>query len=494
MNALYKRIVTVGMISLTSILAWVYCIMEYRDKPAYIMTVSAVLVVSVYALLNTAMSLHNTKEEKLKEYIDRTVESSFAALASGNAANEKLTKASYVQLRKTATCLTRMEAANELTAEHMESVIREVTEASNHTVTQSVNKAIKAFLKYSEQNNNNLLASLTKLSDDIAKMSEIISRCSDAEQAVFAEALGNLTEDITSIRNRVISVSNKLSELSSVSVEPDKDPLDIFDEHTEGNESDEAGNPLKADEAAEDTKNIDVADNTGDNGSASVADSTKIDESADIAKAVVIDEPDISVDTQEANLDTPEVESFFNQFEDNKKTEDNAEESDRMLSQDDIAALFAESQERYRANSDDDFSILEHPEAMDQSLIDALLDSEADQDSDLADVIPFPTAAPAEAPAEAQESEPVADTPVNDDPNRQLSPEEIAALFASAMPTDDEAADSTPSESEASDETASDSITTDVQAEPETAVAPVNDDPNRQLSPEEIAALFASMQ
>lgn len=55
---------------------------------------------------------------------------------------------------------------------------------------------------------------------------------------------------------------------------------------------------------------------------------------------------------------------------------------------------------------------------------------------------------------------------MTDNPNKQLSPDEIAALFAAAEPTP--------------------------KVEPE-PVAPISDDPNKQLSPDEIAALFSSL-
>lgn len=71
--------------------------------------------------------------------------------------------------------------------------------------------------------------------------------------------------------------------------------------------------------------------------------------------------------------------------------------------------------------------------------------------------------------------EPVAETPapapVSDDPNKQLSPDEIAALFAAADPA--------PKKEE--------------PAAVAPVVEPVSDDPNKQLSPDEIAALFASI-
>ena len=93
--------------------------------------------------------------------------------------------------------------------------------------------------------------------------------------------------------------------------------------------------------------------------------------------------------------------------------------------------------------------------------------------------------------------EAVADT-TNSDPNRQLSADEIAALFASAN------AGATEPESEPAEEVITESVTEAPHVpEPEPVVEPgpaadeavadtTNSDPNRQLSADEIAALFAS--
>ena len=93
--------------------------------------------------------------------------------------------------------------------------------------------------------------------------------------------------------------------------------------------------------------------------------------------------------------------------------------------------------------------------------------------------------------------EAVADT-TNSDPNRQLSADEIAALFASAN------AGATESESEPAEEVITEPVTEAPHVpEPEPVVEPgpaadeavadtTNSDPNRQLSADEIAALFAS--
>ena len=108
----------------------------------------------------------------------------------------------------------------------------------------------------------------------------------------------------------------------------------------------------------------------------------------------------------------------------------------------------------------------------------------------------IPEPEPVVEPGPAAE-ESIADT-TNSDPNRQLSADEIAALFASAN------AGATEPESEPAEEVITEPVTEAPHVpEPEPVVEPgpaadeavadtTNSDPNRQLSADEIAALFAS--
>ena len=120
--------------------------------------------------------------------------------------------------------------------------------------------------------------------------------------------------------------------------------------------------------------------------------------------------------------------------------------------------------------------------------------NDAPQSAPAMEAIPEPEPVVEPGPA-AEES--VADT-TNSDPNRQLSADEIAALFASAN------AGATEPESEPAEEVITEPVTeTPHVPEPEPVVEPgpaadeavadtTNSDPNRQLSADEIAALFAS--
>ena len=99
-----------------------------------------------------------------------------------------------------------------------------------------------------------------------------------------------------------------------------------------------------------------------------------------------------------------------------------------------------------------------------------------------------PEPEPVVEPGPAAE-EAVADT-TDSDPNRQLSADEIAALFASAN------AGATEPESEPAEEVITEPVTEAHQApEPEPVKSPVVDlnNTNRNLTPDEIAALFSSM-
>ena len=119
---------------------------------------------------------------------------------------------------------------------------------------------------------------------------------------------------------------------------------------------------------------------------------------------------------------------------------------------------------------------------------------DAPQSAPAMEAIPEPEPVVEPGPA-AEES--IADT-TNSDPNRQLSADEIAALFASAN------AGATEPESEPAEEVITEPVTEAPHVpEPEPVVEPgpaadeavadtTNSDPNRQLSADEIAALFAS--
>lgn len=388
MKALYKRIVTLGMISATLILGWVYCMAEYRESPAYIIIVSLALVVSVYALLLALMDLHSAKEEDIRKYIDNAVSS---LLSKEEDITVKLSKASYVQVRNISDVITRMEDSNAVSSERLERIIKRTTSSSKQNTTESINKALKFLLKYNDSNTNKLVASVSTLTSDLETLTSLVDKCSEDERAAFAEAISALSDDVMQVQNRIASMSSKISGLSVDAVSNvSKDSLDIFEE---------------------------------------AVDMENLPEYEDLMEAD---------DEQEENLEFA--------------TDDEITDADEVSVEEAIKAAAKADVMPFPSNDD--------PGSDEKAMTDAAFE---------------------EAPS------PVPETNETADPNKQLSPDEIAALFAQAAPA------SEPEPEYNEPDISLDDIINDKAEEP-APTAVVSDDSNKQLSPEEIAALFASMQ
>lgn len=168
MNSLYKRITTLGMVSVTAVLAWIYCVLEYRDEPIYIIGISLVLIISVYALLNAIISLRIDKDNKLKNHIDSTIANAIAGMEQSKSLEdmERLSKAMYIQLRKVNTTLS---ASSEDSSSKL-------NEEMNQTVVEAINKAVKIIIKYNQNNHEGMVLALSDLSTELSKISEELNQ------------------------------------------------------------------------------------------------------------------------------------------------------------------------------------------------------------------------------------------------------------------------------------------------------------------------------
>ena len=164
MSNLYRRIVTMGMISFSAILAWVYCILAYREKTAYVVGLSLVLVISLYALANAILSLHLAKQEENKRYIADMINQALAYLAPNQAEKqaelertieaERLAKATYVQLRKVNQNLTQLtEASNYNSVKSIDNYTA-LTLSLKETLTESIANTAKIIIKYNKTDNH----------------------------------------------------------------------------------------------------------------------------------------------------------------------------------------------------------------------------------------------------------------------------------------------------------------------------------------------------
>lgn len=397
----YKRMVTLGMVSFTAILAWVYCALAYRTETVYIAIISLVLIASIYAFLMSLVDIRIEKEQQMQEYIAKTLQESIKQDNSDvvDCLNdmERLAKASYVQQRKMSTYLSsqeeQLDAAVKKTAKLLIGYDRKKEKEAGQKAEQK-EKEEKMQAALEEQ----------KKPDHTAMILDAFEKLTGDVQAVVAQ-LSEVTAQITALRDSVDAI-----EMPKV-VEAVAPVAEAPAQVTEPAVADALPQPA---DIAQDVE----------------------PEAADIVQTV---EPEAPHTEQEesAAFDT---EDFFSQF---GGSEDQTLKEEAQFKEDTTNAGM-----------------------MDQSMIDALLGNLASGNKSAdntkpADVIPFPQQEQMDASKEEAHTEEIAEAA------NEMEHEIEAAVAA----TEEEHTD----------------VTSATQA-------PADDNPNRTLSPEEIAALFASMQ
>lgn len=408
----YKRMVTLGMVSFTAILAWVYCALAYRTETVYIAIISLVLIASIYAFLLSLVDIRIEKEQQMQEYIAKTLQESLKQDNSDvvDCLNdmERLAKASYVQQRKMATYLSSQE-------EQLDAAVKKTAKLLiGYDRKKEEEAAQKAEQKEKEEKMQAALEEQKK-PDHTAMILDAFEKLTGDVQAVVAQ-LAEVTAQITALRDSVDAI-----EIPKVV---------------------ETVAPVAS-----------VAEAPAQVAETAVADA--LPQPADIVQDVEPEAADVRTElehvqdmepeaphTEQEESATFDTEDFFSQF---GGSEDQALKEEAQFKEDTTNAGM-----------------------MDQSMIDALLGNLASGNKSAdntkpADVIPFPQ----------QEQMDVS--------KEEAHTEEIAEA-ANEMEHEIEAAVAATEEEENHTDTAS------------VTQAPVDDNPNRTLSPEEIAALFASMQ
>lgn len=427
----YKRMVTLGMVSFTAILAWVYCILTYRTETVYIAIISLVLIASIYAFLLSLVDIREEKERQMQDYIAKTLQESMKQDNSEvvDCLNdmERLAKASYVQQRKMATYLSsqeeQLDAAAKKTAKLLIGYDRKKEEEAAQKAEQ-MQKELEMQAALQAQ----------KEPDHTALVLEEFGKLAGDVQAVVAQ-LQQVTAQLTALREAVDAiempkyVEASPVEAASTAVDADVEERMPEDELTEENTTESVVPELMISDGIENDI-TESAEQDITNSISEVTDTSTTEPEMVAEEAVPTEEPESVFNT----------EDFFSQF---GGSEDQTLKEEAQFKEDTTNAGM-----------------------MDQSMIDALLGNLASANKSAdntkpADVIPFPqqeqmdvskeeahaeevaeavsemeheieaTVAATEEEEDHTDSISAAQTPVNDNPNRTLSPEEIAALFAS---------------------------------------------------------------
>ena len=305
------------------------------------------------------------------------------------------------------------------------------------------------------------------------------------------DSIAKTNEDTTSDTDLDLDIE---SESDNETVESDETTDDELSLDTD--ESTDDGLSLDTDETTDDGLSLDTDETTDDGLSLDTDETTDDGLSLDTET-----DDDLSLDTDESTNDGLSLDADTDV--DNGLTLDEDTKTDDGLSLDTDAVVDDELNLDSDLSTDTDLTV--DAGADDDLGLD--VDSSINEDSTPEDVEPAPEekaeepeSTPDEKPQEPgpapEEPAPEPETnaaPISNDPNAKLSPEQIAALFASANAgSDSDSSTANSADTENNNDNSTDS--TESEKKPEDSKPEAGGDPNRMMTPEEIEALFAKVQ
>lgn len=430
----YKRMVTLGMISFTALLAWGYCMLAYRSQAVYVAIISLVLVGSIYALLLSFVDIKVAKEQAMQEYVTKTLQE-YTKKEDTEILNdmERLAKASYVQQRKTNTYLS----------------------AQAEQLDEALKKTIKILINYDRKKEEEAAQQAEQMQKELEMQAALQAQKEPDHTALVLEEFGKLAGDVQAVVAQLQQVTAQLTAL--------REAVDAIEmpKYVEAAPSVEAASTavtadvqkrVPEDEQPEVVTNVENTTET-DVPESQIPGGIEND-TADEAELKIADDSLTQTDDTPAEVEAASTEETETVAEEAAPTE----ETEPAFNTEDFFSQFGGSADKELKEEAEVKEEAANTGMLDQSMIDALLGNlQADkpaEDVKNADVIPFPQQgqtdlsteeAHAEEVAEAvheveqditdttmnMDAEPAPTMPVDDNPNRTLSPEEIAALFAS---------------------------------------------------------------
>lgn len=439
----YKRMVTLGMISFTALLAWSYCMLAYHSKVVYIAVISLVLIGSIYALLLSVVDIKAAKEQAMQEYVTKTLQE-YAKKDDTEILNdmERLAKASYVQQRKTNTYLSSQ-------AEQLDEALK---------------KTVKILINYDRKKEEEAAQQAEQIQKELEMKEALQAQKEPDHTALVLEELGKLTSDVKAVVAQLQQVTIQLTALhetvdtievskyvavpqaADVSAEPAQQKVVDIVETTDTfvDNSLTRTDAVQTDEEAAVTEEpeVAVAETTPtEEPETVVAEAAPTEEpEAVVAEAASTEEPEVVVaeaaptEESEASFD---MEDFFSQYggSADKELKEEAQfkeeaASTGMLDQNMIDALLGNLQADKPVTDVKNADVIPFPQqeytddATEEAHVEEVAEAVHEVEQDMTDTTVY-------ADAESEHSEPMSAMPVDDNPNRTLSPEEIAALFAS---------------------------------------------------------------
>ncbi|MCM1180996.1 MAG: hypothetical protein NC347_12105 [Clostridium sp.] len=481
MNKQDNKLALSVLAALTAGIALIYTLIMYHTVIYAVAGVSVLFLITAYILTHNIITFITMRNKSMNVQIKGMVDDLSAQLENMSSTQAQIGKATYLFTRQTAKAVTILEGNY---TESQEALYRNLTVLSN---TQ--NKATKLLIKYDLDNTRKLISTLK----------EIRNHLSETMSQGFDQITPNNDEVIATLQTIVDYLNSQSNEM----------------DQTMGLQLDKVARELQ-----NISNNIQKVQFSAQNMAPvmPVAPQQPIQTAEPpVMETVPVEEPlameDIPTEEPLAMEDIPTEEPLA--MEDIPAEEPLATEdipAEEPLAMEDVPAEEPLTMEDIPT---------EEPLAM-EDIPTEEPDMEPAADTPEADNTPeneesfTPTFTVVGKEAEAQAAEPaeepVAAPALDGDPNKQLSADEIAALFAASDPAPKRekpaekpaATDIDPNKQLSADEIAALFAASDpapkaeapAAEEPKTEpanVAPVTSDPNKQLSADEIAALFAQM-
>ena len=553
MNKPENKLAFSVLATLTTGIALIYTFIMFHRILFAVVGVSILFLITAYILVQNIVAYITMRNKSMNVQIKNYIDDISQQIETMNGAQSKLGKATYLYTRQAAEKVSTLENNY---AESQAALYKNLS-----TITNTQNKATKLMIKYDLNNTTKLISTIKDMrnhlsetmvqgfdqiqpnnDDVVAVLNDIVSYLKSQPQQMnqgLSIQLNNVAHELQNISTSIQQVqvpANTVPTQASVNPTnysaPSYTATDIVNTETIPTESTfdqepvpEATNVITEEAVMPETIMTEEAAPIQEIASTDITENvTDTIPSVDTIEETIT--PDISAtdipateNTSEASANTipddtvaePTEAAVAENPADDIPTSDNmsgiaGKSSNDMLSADEIAALFAaadptpkkeepvvesvEEEEPFTptftvvGKSTDPVEEAEEPTKV--ATIGDVIASDDPNRQLSADEIAALFAAADPAP---KKEEPVVDTtpaaPAADDPNRQLSPDEIAALFAASEP-----APKSDEEARIEEQKMDEALAAQAAAP---TVTPVSDDPNKQLSPDEIAALFASL-
>lgn len=520
MNKPENKLAFSVLATLTTGIALIYTFIMFHRILFAVVGVSILFLITAYILVQNIVAYITMRNKSMNVQIKNYIDDISQQLETMNGAQSKLGKATYLYTRQAAEKVSTLENNY---AESQAALYKNLS-----TITNTQNKATKLMIKYDLNNTTKLISTIkdmrNHLSETMVQGFDQIQPNNDDVVAVLNDIVSYLKSQPQQLNQGLsIQLNNVAHELQNISTSIQQVQIPAGTPQVQT-----MADPAYADtEQAKDipTDNMILEDIAEDIPEAAVSeDISTIDtlataETASTEKPVIesIPEEPVAESIPEEPVaksipEEPVAESIPEETVTNTtESPDNlgieGKSSNDMLSADEIAALFAAADPAPKKEEPVTEETADaEPFTPTFTVVGKSTEAKEETEELTDNVTPITSTEPADDPNRQlsadeiaalfaasdpapKKEEPVVDTtpaaPAADDSNRQLSTDEIAALFAASEP-----APKSDEEARIEEQKMDEALAAQAAAP---TVTPVSDDPNKQLSPDEIAALFASL-